>query len=235
MAALAALLLAGLGAVVILQYIAGADARARAGEELVTVLVVADQIAAGVGTDLVRASVVEQQVPRRLLMADSVRDLSQIDGRVTNAVLLPGEQLLIGRFSDPAELVPAGTVAAPDGMVEVGMTLDAQRAAGGALKAGDRVGVQLTNKPDGSNEVRNYTVHRVFRDVLVTRITAPADTGDPTAAAYLVTLALPPADASVVVLGTTAQAVWLSLEEPALGSAAGGGATSTTVTLGDDK
>ncbi len=234
LAALAALLLAGLGAVVIVQYVAGADARARAGEDLVTVLVVADEIAAGVGTDLVRASVAEQQVPRRLVAADTVSDLSQLDGRVTNAVLLPGEQLLTGRFSDPAELAPAGTVAAPPGTVELSVALDAQRAAGGVLKAGDRVRIQLTDQQTTGSGLTGYRVFQQFPDVLVTRVAAPANPGDPTAT-HLVTLALGPADASVVVLGATAQAVWLSLEEPALRSPADSAATATTATLGDDK
>jgi pilus assembly protein CpaB len=235
LAALAALLLAGLGAVVIVQYVSAADARARAGEDLVPVLVVADEVAAGVGTDLVRVSVAEQQVPRRLVAADAVQKLSEVDGRVTNAVLLPGDQLLRGRFSDPAELAPAGTVAAPLGTVEVSVALDAQRAVGGALKAGDKVGVQLTNQEPTASSLSDPSVFPVLDGILVTRVTAPADTGDPTAAAYLVTLALEPADASAVVLSATAQAVWLSLEEPALRSPAGSAATATTATLGDDK
>ncbi len=235
LAALAALLLAGLGAVVIIQHVADADARARAGEDLVTVLVVADEIAAGVGTDLVRVSVAEQQVPRRLVAADAVQELSEVDGRVTNAVLLPGEQLMSGRFSDPAELAPAGTVAAPPDAVEVSVALDAQRAVGGALKAGDRVGVQLTNQQPTASKLPGPSIFRVLDDILVTRVTAPADTGDPTASSYLVTLALEPADASAVVFSAAAQAVWLSLEEPALRSPAGSAATATTATLGDDK
>ncbi len=234
LAALAALLLAGLGAMVIVQYIAAADVRAQAGEDLVPVLVVGTEIASGVGTELVAGSVSTQQVPRRLLAADAVSDLSQVDGRVTNAVLLPGDQLVSGRFTDPAELVPVGTVAAPPGMVEVSVSLDAQRAAGGVVKAGDRVGVQLTNQSSAETGVTSFEVFRIFPGVLVTRVSAPADTGDPNVP-YLVTLALSPADASVVVLGTEAEAVWLSLEEPALHSAGNTGSTATTATLGDDK
>lgn len=234
LAALAAVLIAGLGAVAIVQYVRAADARARAGEDLVPVLVVQDEIAAGVGSDLVAGSVSVQQVPRRLVALDAVGDLSEVGGRVTNAVLVPGDQVSSRRFTDPAELVPAGTVAPPEGMVEVSVSLDAQRAAGGALKAGDRVGVQLTNQLSAETGVTAYQVFRLFPGVLVTRVTAPQDAADPDAP-YLVTLALTPADASVVVLGTTAQAVWLSLEEPALLSAGDAGSPSTTAILGDDK
>lgn len=233
LAALAAVLIAGLGAFAIVQYVSAADDRAQADEDLVPVLVVEDEIAAGVGTDLVGASVSTRQVPRRLVAPAALGDLSEVRGRVTNAVLVPGDQLTSGRFTDPAELIPAGTVAAPDGTVELSMSLDAQRAAGGVLKAGDRVSVQLTNQQTTESGLTGLSVYRVLPSVLVTRVAAPGENAAPDAT-HLVTLALPPADASVVVLGTTAEAVWLSLEEPALLSA-GDARSSTTVTLGDDK
>jgi pilus assembly protein CpaB len=142
--------------------------------------------------------------------------------------------VVAARFTDPATLAAPGTVAAPEGMVEVSVSLDAQRAVGGAVRPGDKVGVQLTNQESAESGLTAYSVYRVLNQVLVTRVVAPASAGDPNAS-YLVTLALSPADASVVVLGTTSQSVWLSLEEPALLPVPGADEETTTVTLGGNQ
>jgi pilus assembly protein CpaB len=235
LAATAAVLLAAVGAFVLIGYVNGADARARADEDLVPVLVVDTGVTAGTPTGDVAGSVSVEQVPRRLVVEGALTDLSEMEGMVTNAALLPGEQLLGGRFTDPAALADPGTVAAPEGKVEVSVTVDAQRAVGGAVQAGDKVGVQLTNQESADSGLAAYSVYRVFHDVLVTRVTAPADASDPSAS-YVVTLALSPADASVVVLGTTSQSVWLTLEEPAVLPAPGSESdTTNTVTLGGDQ
>jgi pilus assembly protein CpaB len=234
-AAVAALLLAVLGAVVIVSYVSGADARARANEELVDVLVVGDEVAAGTSVDDLRGSVSVQQVPERLVAPGAVADLEALAGRVATSALLPGDQVVAARFADPTTLAPAGSVLAPDGMVEISVSLDGQRAVGGVLEAGDKVGVQLTNEESADGGITAYSVFKVFNDVLVTRVVAPADAGDPSAL-YTVTLALSPQDAAVVILGTTSEAIWLSLEE-ASPVAAGTTTvdTTTTVTLGEDQ
>ncbi len=230
LAVLVALLCAVLGAVVLVRYVQAADERALAGEETVPVLVVDSEIPEGAGGEEVAGRVSVVDVPARLTTPDSVSDVTALTGLVTTASLLPGEQVRRDRFADPASLLPPGTAAVPVGMVEVSVSLDAQRAAGGALEAGDRVGVQLTNQDAAEPGLTSLSVYKVFHGVLVTRVTPPADTADPNAP-YLVTVALPPADASTVVLGSTAQAVWLSLESRATGA----GSSSTTPTSGGDK
>ena len=231
-AAVAALLLAVLGGVVLINWVGDADTRARAGEQLVDVLVVQSEVAVGTAADELGGRVSVQQVPARLKAPGAVPDMAGLTGQVTTAALLPGDQVVTGRFADPTALAPAGTVLAPDGMVEISVSLDAQRAVGGVLKAGDTVGIQLTNEESAEGGLTAYSVYRVFSGVLVTRVVAPAEGADPSAA-YTVTLALSPEDASVVVLGTTSQSVWLSLEEASPTGAAQ--STTTTVTLGDDQ
>jgi pilus assembly protein CpaB len=234
-AAIAAVLLAVFGAVVIISYVRGADSRAQAGEELVDVLVVSSEVAAGTPVGDLAGSVTVERVPERLRAVDAVSDLSALDGQVATAALVPGDQVVTARFAQPAALAPEGTVLAPEGTVEVSMALDAQRAVGGVLRAGDKVGVQLTNQEQAGSGVNAYSVFAVFNDVLVTRVVDPGDAADP-GATYLVTLAVPPLDAERILLGATAQAVWLTLEESPVG-AAGTVADDTTLTatLGDDK
>lgn len=234
-AAVAAVLLAVFGSVVIVSYVRGADSRAQAGEQLVDVLVVGSDVAAGTSAGDLGGRVSVERVPSRLRAADAVADLSEIKGQVATANLVPGDQVVKARFAETAALAPEGTVLAPEGTVEVSMALDTQRAVGGNLRAGDKVGVQLTDGPSGGGDVSAHSVFQIFRDVLVTRVIAPGDTADP-AGTYLVTLALLPEDAAIVLLGTTSQAVWLSLEDsPVGGAGAATGDTAITATLGDDK
>jgi pilus assembly protein CpaB len=233
-AAVAAALLAVLGAVVLISYVRGADTRARAGEQLVDVLVVGSEVAAGTSGDALGSSVSVQQVPGRLVAPGAVADLSALTGQVATASLLPGEQVVAGRFADPASLAPAGTVAAPDGMVEVSVSLDAQRAVGGVLKAGDKVGVQLTSQDSAEGGLTAYSVKHVLSGVLVTRTVGPDDAADPSAV-YIVTLALSPEQAQLFVLGSTSQAVWLSLEDSPVAAVSTVDTVTTTATLGDDK
>jgi pilus assembly protein CpaB len=230
LAAIAAAVLAIFGALVLISWVNNADARARAAEQLVPVLVATNTVSTGTAAGSLGDSVSVQQVPKRLAAPGSIAALSAVKGRVTIATLLPGEQLVTGRFADPATQRPAGTVPVPDGMVEISVSLEPQRAVGGVLKAGDKVGVQLTNptSPDG---VVSTSVFRVLHDVLVTR--TQGDTAAPKAdpnAASIVTLAVSKADATDVVRGATAKALWLSLEVPGVGTGTGSSGTTTSTT-----
>lgn len=234
-AAVAAVLLAVLGGVGLINYVRAADDRAQADEQLVDVLVVDDEVAPGTSVDELGGSASVQRVPERLRADGAVTDLSDLDGQVSIAALVPGDQVVAARFAAPEKLAPEGTVLAPEGTVEVSLAMDTQRAVGGVLRAGDKVGVQLTNQDAAGGGLTAYSVYRVYNDVLVTRVVAPGDNTDPTAT-YVITLAVAPKDAETVLLGAAAQSVWLSLEDSPLGAASTVAETTTiTATLGDDK
>ena len=221
-AAFAALLLTGAGAVVLLAYVRGADARALAGTETVEVLVVREPVPAGTSAEELGAFVATELFPAKALADGAVEDLDALAGRVTTVDLEPGEQLLATRFAEPGDLRTPGTVPVPAGAGEVSVLLEPQRAVGGRLAAGDTVGVfvSVTFK-DGTAATRSI-LHRV----LVTQVQgapAPADPvegGPETASAgnaaptgsVMVTLALPAAEAEAVVFGAEHGTVWLSLE-----------------------
>jgi pilus assembly protein CpaB len=230
LAAGAALLLAVLGAVLLISYVNGADARARDGEDLASVLVVGADVAPGTAADALAGSVSVQQVPSRLVAPGAVTDLADVAGQVTTAALLPGDQLVAGRFADPTTLAPAGTVLRPDGLVEVTVGLEPQRALGGSVRAGDTVTVQITDERPGEGGGTEYSPARVFTGVLVTRVEGDAE--DPTVP-VMVTLAFTPEDAVWAVTGFENTNVWLSLEQAAPYDSSTD-STTTTVQLGDD-
>ncbi len=220
LAAAAALVLALVGGVVLVAYTRGADARAMAGMDTVQVLVVDQPVAAGTPAEDLPALVRTEQLPARAAVAGRVTDLAALDGLVATTDLQPGEQLLDSRFADPRSLQAPGTVAVPVGAEEVSVLLEPQRAVGGRLVAGDRVGVFLSLE-------EGATTHAVLHRVLVTQVQgapAPAgsasDTDTDTASAgaaapsasLMVTLAVTAEQAEGVVFGAEHGTVWLSLE-----------------------
>jgi pilus assembly protein CpaB len=216
LAALAALVLAALGAVVLLAYVRGADARALAGMQTVDVLVVDRPVPEGTPGEELAELVRTERLPARAAVPGAVTDLDELAGRVATVDLQPGEQLLAARFAAPEDLSVPGTVAPPEGAAEVSLLLEPQRAVGGRLAAGDTVGVHLSL--DGQTDV-------VLSRVLVTQVqgapVAVADgEGTDTAssggaapsASLMVTLGLRPEAAEAVVFGMEHGTVWLSLE-----------------------
>jgi pilus assembly protein CpaB len=220
LAALAALLLFVVGAVVLLAYVRGADARAFAGAQPVQVLVVDQPIPAGTPGNGLADFVRTETVPAKAAVQGRVTDLAELAGLVATTALEPGEQLLSSRFENPQDVQAAGTVAVPEGMQEVSVLLEPQRAVGGRLAAGDTVGVYLSV---GDPAQTHVVLHRV----LVTQVQgapaaptpAPADDSavDPAAASapaasLMVTLAVSSKDAETVVFGAEHGTLWLSLE-----------------------
>jgi pilus assembly protein CpaB len=219
LAALAALVLATVGAAVLLAYARGADSRALAGVRTVPVLVVTRPVPAGTAGDRLADSVRTELLPAKAAAPGRVRDLTALTGKVATVDLEPGEQLLATRFAAPNQLRAPGTVAVPGGDQELSILLEPQRAVGGRLAAGDKVGVYLSEaRADGAG-----VTHAVLHHVLVTQVqggTAPASSsgGTQTAAAsaptgsVLVTLAVTAAQAEAVVFGQEHGKLWLSLE-----------------------
>jgi pilus assembly protein CpaB len=236
LAALAALVLAVVGALVLVAYARGADRRALEGMATVQVLVVADPVAAGTPATDLGDSVRTELLPVKAAAPGRVRRIADLAGRVTTVDLKPGEQLLASRFAAPSALRAAGTVAVPKGDQELSIQLEPQRAVGGRLAAGDTVGVYVSSKlPDGTG-----VTHVVLHEVLVTQVqggiaaarSADAGNGAQTSSAsganLMITLALTSKAAEPVVWGMEHGTVWLSLE-PADADTSG----TTVISSGD--
>jgi pilus assembly protein CpaB len=222
LAALAALVLLVLGTVVLVAYVGGADSRALAGVQTVQVLVAEELIPEGTTAEQLDALVTTETVPAKTAVDGRVSSLPSLTGQVATVDILPGEQLLSARFSRPDQLQTPGTVAVPEGLQEVSVLLEPQRAVGGRLAAGDTVGVVVSmNFQNGTS-----TTHTVLHDLLVTQVqgapaappsgddqqeTASSGAAAPTAS-LMVTLAVSAAQAESVVFGVEHGSLWLSLE-----------------------
>ena len=224
LAALAALVLLFAGTVVLLAYVRGADARALAGVRATEVLVADQVIPEGTPADELRALVRAEELPAKAALAGRVTDLGDLAGQVATVDLQPGEQLLATRFAAAEELGTPGVVAVPDGLQEVSVQLEPQRAVGGRLAAGDSIGVVISQS-EGDAGGRT---HAVLHGVLVTQVqgapapveedateggteTASAGSAVPTSS-LIVTLAVTAGQAEAVVFGAEHGTLWLSLE-----------------------
>lgn len=140
-----AVLLAAFGTVALVAYVQSAKDEALAEEPEVEVYVVTRDVPEGARFREIQESVELTTIPERLAADDAVTDLGDIgDGKVAGVELRAGEQLLGGRLVDPETLV---RVQVPEGLQELTLALDPQRAVGGLLEAGDVVGVVLSFDP----------------------------------------------------------------------------------------
>ena len=179
--ALAVALVLGItGTVVLVRYMQGADARALAGTRTVTVLMVRAPIPVGTPADELSGYVALTAVPELAAVGGRVADLSELAGMESVVPLVAGEQLLPHHFSAPGEgAAIAATV--PDGFQQFTVMLQSQRALGGAIAAGDRVGMFLSFAPP----LANHTTNLRLESVLVTSVRSAsavpgADSGDAT-------------------------------------------------------
>ncbi len=141
-----ALVMALAGTALVASFVKSAEARALAGEELVDVLVVTDDVAAGMSVEEVLTRVRVEQVPAKVRAADALESLDLVNGLVTEISLKPGEQITASRFVAP-DLLTRTRVAVPSGKVEVTVSLAPERAVGGALLPGDMVTVFASFDP----------------------------------------------------------------------------------------
>ncbi|MFF2315449.1 Flp pilus assembly protein CpaB [Arthrobacter sp. NPDC058097] len=229
---IAALLVAIIGTVLLVNYVQNADKRALADTETESVYVVEKTITAGTGIDKAAGAVVRKEVPKLAVAAGAVTDLNQVGQKVAAVDLMPGEQLLSTRMVDAASILGPARVQVPVGMQEITLKLPIERVVGGTLAAGDTVGVFLSVADSGT---KSGGTQLTFHKVLVTtaqfsngstatsqETTTEEDSSKGALASkksaangtYLITLARNSADAERIVFATEFGSVYLS-KEPA--------------------
>lgn len=143
-----AILLALGGTAALATYVSSAEQRALAGEDLVEVYVVSTLIPGGTAAEDIEDRLVVERIPVKIRAQGAVESLAGLAGLVSAVDLLPGEQLVTGRFIQRSEFADREVgIDVPEDMVEVTVELDPQRANGGLLEAGQTVAVLASFKP----------------------------------------------------------------------------------------
>ncbi|MFK0001906.1 Flp pilus assembly protein CpaB [Paenarthrobacter sp. NPDC090522] len=213
---IAALVLAVIGTVLLVNYVSNADRRAQSSLDPVDVVVVEKPVPAGTSVQELSSYVQIRSVPSTAKADGALTALDKTSGQVTSVALEPGEQLLGSRLINPAERIMPGAVPVPDGMQEVTVLLPPESVVGGTIRAGDLVGLFVTQTDPNNAQVASTQL--VFDKVLVTAIQqAPASTGTaqegtsavPSGASF-VTLARNSTDAAKVILSARVGNIWLT-------------------------
>jgi pilus assembly protein CpaB len=194
-AAILAVVLAGIGAILLFNYVSNADNRAMANLEPTEVYVVTAQVPAGTLGSALGGYVQKKTLPATAIVPSAItneQELAKIASKAAVTELQVGEQLLPSHFSEPGTTA-SGEVSVPNNMQEVSLSLEAQRTVNGTLQAGDKVAIYVTV---------DTKTQQILHDVLVVRV----GTSD----AAIITLALTPANAERVILASESAKIWLA-------------------------
>jgi len=227
LAGVAAVVLAIIGAVLIITYANGADQRAVADMNPTGVLVVTKAVPAGSSVDVVKASVTLQQLPGTAVAKTALNTLDNEAGTVAAVDLVPGEQLLTERLVAPQDAKTSGSVKVPPGLQEVTFELEPKRVVGGRIVAGDHIGISLNFK-EGADKSKqgDPTTQLTLRKVLVTAVqrapqataspkptdgTNPEDSSLPQGM-FMITVAVNDLDANKIIFTSINGELWLTKE-----------------------
>jgi pilus assembly protein CpaB len=223
--AIVAVLLAAAGGAALFFYVQGADRRAAEGAEFQEVYIVSADVPQGTPGEALKDFIEVDELPAIAIQPGIVTNLADLSGLVSNAALVPGEQLIGARFSDPQQLADDGEVVVPEGMQEITIALSVERVVGGAVKPGSTVGVVYTSNTTGQESTTQTTgTQFMFHGMLVTRVVPgttliQADTDSEPAEidAFMITLAATTAQIEKLAYGAEQQldgfgGLWLTLE-----------------------
>jgi pilus assembly protein CpaB len=144
--------LAIVGTLAVLVYVLRADARAVAGQQAVTVLVVDKAIPSGTTAGEAKSKLRKETLPASSVATDAISEITaEQDDLVTSADLKPG-QLLLGSMLVSEEQA-TGDLTIPDGKVAVTITLCSPEAVAGNVRAGSEVAVFGTLVTGGTGDV----------------------------------------------------------------------------------
>lgn len=230
-----AVVLALIGAVLVIAYANGADERAEAGTKVVAVYTVRSEIPAGTPTAELGDRVGRTDLPKKAVAEGAITNLNQVKGLVTGALLVSGEQLVRARFTTPSAFQSSGSsVSIPEGFLSTTVSLAPERALGGVLSPGSTVAVSASFGSEGQTPAQSGVI---LQKVLVTNVqvadpnTAATETTDeqdgtrPGASpqgSLLVTVALPAGDVARLVYAAEHGTIWLSADPRNAPEAPGG-------------
>jgi len=221
-----AAVLAIVGGVVLVTYVRSADQRAAGDAELVDVLVVQQEVPAGTAAAQLALVTSVDQIPEAFLAEGALTSLDQLEelqGQVTSAVLVPGEQVIAARLASPGDFVGGGgSIPVPDGLQEISLSLDAQRVLGGRLAAGDLVGVLVTVPETQDSPAQTFLR---YDQLLVTAVGGAFAEDGSASGAVTVTLAVERDEAQSIVFAQETATLWLSKQAEGLESTGGAPAT----------
>ena len=142
---LLAVILALVGTIALVAYVNQAKEDAVEDVEPVDVLVFTESVPEGATLSVIEDSVALTGVPPDIVSDSALTTLEGLDPTLVAGIAFePGDQLLRSRLVSPESLV---RIDVPDGLQELTVALDPERAVGGALQPGQYVGIIMSFDP----------------------------------------------------------------------------------------
>lgn len=223
MSIIAAVVLALVGTWIILVYVTSADERAQAGAELTRVLVAAEDVEPGVPAGELDGRVREaSMLAGTAEQASAVRRLAELGDQETRVQILEGQQIIQAQFGPPGQGDSPGTSDdVPEGLEVLSVVLSRERAVGGRIEAGSRVGVLMSidavDPEDGDTGAGDSQARTAMalNNVRVVRVAGGQQSGEGSddssdGGSVTVWLAVTPAQAERIVFAQTNGSIWLT-------------------------
>jgi len=156
---LVAALVAALGTLLVFVYARGADRRAEARFDTVDVLVAVAPIEAGESIDVIQqgAKIALKAMPRDTLVEGALSDTASLSGLVASQPILPGEQIVSGKFGGLAQ---SSQLPIPEDKIAVSVNLTDPARVAGFVGPGSQVAIFYA----GDDEAQKTPLARLLID-----------------------------------------------------------------------
>jgi pilus assembly protein CpaB len=217
LAIMVAIVLAVVSALALVVYANSADRRALSQQSPIPVYVASQKIAQGEAIEDAAGKIRIVDLPRSALAEGAVRALTQISGKVAAVDILPGEQLIAGRWVSKEQFEGENRLNIQQGFQAVSIQVDATRQVSGFITPGNLVNLFATFNGAGGRFSR-----LLLPDVKVLAVgtravgSAGAAGARPAQSSNLSTVTLQVRDGSVekVVFAAESGTLYLSLVAP---------------------
>jgi pilus assembly protein CpaB len=212
LAIMVAIVLAIVSAMALVVYANSADRRALSEQSPVPVYVASRKIEQGESIEEAAGKIRVASLPRKALAENAVRALAQISGRVAAVDILPGEQLLVGRWVSREQVEGQNLLSVQPGFQAISIQVDATRQVSGFITPGNRVNVFATLTGVGGGKFSRL----LLADIKVLAVGASAQPAAARPGSSLSTVTLEVKDGYVerVVFAAESGSLYLSLVAP---------------------
>lgn len=167
-------------------------------------------------TTIKREALTYREVPAAYVHPDAYRKIEELVGKASTAEIFPGEQILKPRTAAVGEASEDLALALHPGERAVSVAVDEVSGVSGLLKVGDRVDVAVTFDLEAAGASNSYT-STVIQNVRVLAAKRTSASGEQREGnrAQTVVLAVTPAQAQHLILGSERGTVRMLLRSPA--------------------
>jgi pilus assembly protein CpaB len=173
-----AVVMAAIAAIALVSYVRGVETEVRQEAEAVDAYVAKEEIPAGMsaGEAISQGFIAREPVPRRNLADGAITSLDQLEGQVATVNIAQGEQILVTRFGQTAQ-VGSGLGEIPEDLQAISLSVGYDPGVLGFINPGDRVSV-MARIGDDETARAQFVVQDVEVLALGRRVISTSEEGE---------------------------------------------------------